>query len=202
MRKKIAIYGGTFDPVHRGHIALADAACTECSLSRLIFMPDYISPFKQDKEVTSGRDRYNMLESILHYNPAFSISAYEISREGPSYTIETLEHWAGILDADISFVLGFDSAVEVDTWHRGEDILRNFPLITAVRPGVDISNGLDKIEALRAKFGANISILRMEPVDASSTEIRNRVKEGRSIADLVMPETEEYILEHNLYRQR
>ena len=200
MNKKVAIYGGTFDPVHRGHIALADAACRECGLDRLIFMPDYISPFKQDKEVTSGQDRYRMLESILHYNSAFSLSAYELTKEGPSYTIETLEHWDRILDDEISFVLGFDSAVEVDTWCRGEDILRKFPLITAVRPGTDISDGLAKISALREKYGADISILNMDPVDASSTEIRKRVKEGKSISDLVMPETEEYIIEHNLYR--
>lgn len=200
MNKKVGIYGGTFDPVHKGHIALADAACRECKLDRLIFMPDYVSPFKQEAETTSAQDRYKMLETILDYNPAFSISAYEITKEGPSYTIETLEHWDRILDDDIYFVLGFDSAVQIDTWRRGEDILRNYPLITAVRPGVDISDGIVKIEALRTKYGANISILSMDPVDASSTEIRERVKNGMSITGLVMPETEEYIFEHNLYR--
>lgn len=200
MNKRVAIYGGTFDPVHRGHISLADAACRECGLDRLIFMPDYISPFKQDKSVTNGEDRIKMLESILHYNPAFSISAYEITKEGPSYTIETLEHWDRILDDELYFVLGFDSAVEIDTWRRGEDILRKFPLITAVRPGVDISDGMRKIEALREKYGANISILKMDPVDASSTQIRELVRKGMSISEFVMPETEEYIFEHNLYR--
>ena len=200
MNKKVAIYGGTFDPVHRGHIALADAACRECGLDRLIFMPDYISPFKQDQNVTAGEDRYKMLESVLHYNPAFSISAYELTKTGPSYTIETLEHWDYILDDEISFILGFDSAVEVDTWCRGTDILRKFPLITAVRPGIDVSEGMSKIEALREEYDADITVLRMEPMDASSTEIRRRVREGISISDLVMPETEEYIFEHNLYR--
>ena len=151
MNKRVGIYGGTFDPVHRGHISLADAACRGCELDRLIFMPDYISPFKQDKEVTSSDDRFKMLEDILHYNPAFSISAYEITKEGPSYTIETLEHWDRILDDDIYFVLGFDSAVQIDTWRRGEDILKKYPLITAVRPGIDVSDGLTKIDSLRGK---------------------------------------------------
>lgn len=200
MNKRVGIYGGTFDPVHRGHISLADAACRGCELDRLIFMPDYISPFKQDKEVTSSDDRFKMLEDILHYNPAFSISAYEITKEGPSYTIETLEHWDRILDDDIYFVLGFDSAVQIDTWRRGEDILKKYPLITAVRPGIDVSDGLAKIDSLREKYGANISILDMDPVDASSTEIRERVTKGMSISELVMPETEEYIFEHNLYK--
>ena len=200
MNKKVGIYGGTFDPVHKGHIALADAACRECKLDRLIFMPDYVSPFKQGEEITSAQDRYKMLEAVLHYNPAFSISAYEITKEGPSYTIETLEHWDAILDDKIYFVLGFDSAVQVDTWRRGEDILRKYPLITAVRPGVDVSGGMAKIEVLRTKYGANINILSMDPVNASSTEIRERVNKGMSITGLVMPETEEYIFEHNLYR--
>lgn len=197
--KKIGIYGGTFDPVHRGHLALANAACSERGLDRLIFMPAYISPFKQNKEVTSGEDRLKMLEDVLHYNPAFSVSAYEISKEGPSYTILTLEEWDRILDGELSFILGFDSTLEIDSWFRGTDILKKYPLITAVRPGVDVSDGLSKIESLKKKYGADISILNMGPVDASSTEIRKRVSEGRSISDLVMPETEEYILEHNLY---
>lgn len=200
MNKKVGIYGGTFDPVHKGHIALADAACRECKLDRLIFMPDYVSPFKQGAEITSAQDRYKMLEAVLHYNPTFSISAYEITKEGPSYTIETLEHWDAILDDKIYFVLGFDSAVQVDTWRRGEDILRKYPLITASRPGVDVSDGMAKIDALRTKYGANINILSMDPVNASSTEIRERVNKGMSITGLVMPETEEYIFEHNLYR--
>lgn len=198
--KKIGIYGGTFDPVHRGHISLANAACSECGLDRIIFMPAYISPFKQEKKVTSGEERLSMLEAVMHYNPAFSVSAYEISKEGPSYTILTLEEWDRILDGEIMFILGFDSTVEIDTWFRGEDILKKYPLVTAVRPGVDISRGLAKFELMREKYGADITVLKMDPVDASSTEIRKRVLECKSISDLVMPETEEYILEHNLYR--
>ena len=200
MSRKYAIYGGTFDPVHIGHIAIANAAVSECGLHRLIFMPDYISPFKQDKQVTSGADRYEMIKSILHYNSAFTLSSYEINKEGPSYTIETLEYWDGIIEGDLSFVLGFDSVLEVESWRRGADILRNYPLITARRPGSADEEGMDKINALRSEYNADITVLNMEPVDASSTEIRNRIKNGLSISDMTVPEVEEYIIEHNLYR--
>lgn len=200
MKRKYAIYGGTFDPVHIGHIAIADAAVSECGLHKIIFMPDYISPFKQDKHVTSGSDRYEMIKSILHYNKAFTISSYEINKEGPSYTIETLEYWDGIVKGDLSFVLGFDSVLEVERWKRGGDILRNYPLITARRPGSDDEDGMDKIKALRSEYNADITILNMEPVNASSTEIRSRIAKGLSISDMTVPEIEEYIIEHNLYR--
>ena len=200
MDKKYAIYGGTFDPVHIGHIALADAAVRECKLDKLIFMPDYVSPFKQGTEAASGADRYAMLKSLLHYNPAFTLSSYEILKEGPSYTIETLEYWDGIVKGELCFVLGFDSVMEVDTWRRGPDILRNYPLITARRPDTEDEDGMAKIEALKRDFGANITVLDMPPVDASSTEIRNRIKSGESISGMVAPETEEYIIEHKLYR--
>ena len=200
MSKKYAIYGGTFDPVHIGHMALAESAVRECGLNKLIFMPDRVSPFKQGKETASGNDRYEMLRSVIKYNPAFTLSSYEIYKEGPSYTIETLEFWDDIVDGTLCFVLGFDSVLEVDRWRRGEDILKNYPLITARRPGSDDADGMAKIEELRTKFGADITVLEMDPVDASSTEIRRRIKSGESINGMVPPEVEEYIIEHKLYK--
>lgn len=200
MNEKYAIYGGTFDPIHIGHISVADSAVKECGLNKLIFMPDYVSPFKQDAKTTSGHDRYEMIKRILHYNPAFTLSSYEILKEGPSYTIETLEYWDDVVKGELYFILGFDSVLEVETWRSGHDILSKYPLITARRPGSDDREGMAKIEALRSKYKANITVLDMLPVDASSTEIRNRVKAGLSISDMVVPEVEEYIIEHKLYR--
>lgn len=200
MNEKYAIYGGTFDPIHIGHISVADSAVKECGLNKLIFMPDYVSPFKQDVKTTSGHDRYGMIKRILHYNPAFTLSSYEILKEGPSYTIETLEYWDDVVKGELYFILGFDSVLEVETWRRGHDILSKYPLITARRPGSDDREGMAKIEALRSKYKANITVLDMLPVDASSTEIRNRIKAGLSISDMVVPEVEEYIIEHKLYR--
>ena len=197
---RYAIYGGSFDPVHIGHIALADCAAAECGLDEIIFMPAYISPFKQDRKVTRGEDRLAMLETVLDFNPAFRVSDYELRKGGPSYTIETLRHFRSMVDGELHFVLGFDSVVQIDKWYEGEEILRDFPLITVRRNDTDDAEGFERIEGFRKEFGAEITVLDMEPVDASSTEIRDMIKIGGEISGLVLPRTEEYIIEHKLYR--
>ena len=199
-KKRYGIYGGSFDPIHIGHVALAENAVRECGLDKLIFMPAYISPFKQDRHVTDGRDRCRMIETVLKTNSAFCLSRYELNKQGTSYTIKTLRHWEKLLDGELFFILGFDSAVQIDTWFEGEEILKNYHLVTARRPDTDYAEGLKKIESFREKYGADITVLNMIPVDASSTEIRNLIKEGKPLTGLVPPEVEEYITEHKLYR--
>ena len=199
-KRHYAIYGGSFDPIHIGHVALAESAVKECAIDKLIFMPAYMSPFKMDRKTTDGKDRCGMIERVLKYNKAFCLSRYELNKGGPSYTIKTLKHWSGILDGKLSFVLGFDSAVQVDTWFEGPEILRNYHLITALRPDTDYVEGLKKIESFRKDYGAEITVMDMDPVDASSTKVRDNVREGRPISGLVLPEVEEYIIEHQLYR--
>ena len=199
-KKRYGIYGGSFDPIHIGHVALAENAVRECGLDKLIFMPAYISPFKQDRHVTDGRDRCRMIETVLKTNSAFCLSRYELNKQGTSYTIKTLRHWEKLLDGELFFILGFDSAVQIDTWFEGEEILKSYHLVTARRPDTDYAEGLKKIESFREKYGADIIVLNMIPVDASSTEIRNLIKEGKPLTGLVPPEVEEYIIEHKLYR--
>ena len=104
--KKYGIYGGSFDPIHIGHVALADSAVRECGLDKLIFMPAYISPFKQDRHVTDGKDRCGMIDTVLATNSAFCLSRYELNKGGPSYTIETLRHWDKLLEGELHFVCG------------------------------------------------------------------------------------------------
>lgn len=198
--KKYGIYGGSFDPIHIGHVSLAESAVRECGLDKLIFMPAYISPFKQDKQVTDGHDRCGMIETVLASNSAFCLSRYELNKQGTSYTIETLRHWDNMLDGTLYFILGFDSAVQIDKWYLGEEILKNYHLVTARRPDTDYSKGILAIEKFREKYGADITILDMAPVDASSTEIRNRIREGKAITGLVPPGVEEYIIDHRLYK--
>ena len=195
-----AIYGGTFDPIHKGHIALANHAVRECGIDKLIFMPAFISPFKQNRRTAPGKDRAAMIESILGYNKAFCLSRYEIGKEGPSYTYDTVMHWKQILDGKLSFILGFDSVIEIDTWYRGEEILKEVSLITARRPYANDSDGWNKIKYYREMFGTETTVLEMAPVDASSTEVRMNVHAGMPISDLVAPEVERYISEHDLYK--
>ena len=197
---RYAIYGGSFDPVHIGHVAVADAAVKQCGLDELIFMPAYISPFKQDRRVTDGADRLAMIETVLGYDPAFRVSDYELKKGGPSYTIETLRHFSSTKEGKLHFVLGYDSLVQLDTWFEGPEIIRNYPLITVRRNDTADALGAEKIELFRRKYRADIRLLDMAPVDASSTEIREKAGSGGDISGLVLPATEEYIIEHKLYR--
>ena len=197
---RYAIYGGSFDPVHAGHLAVAENAVGQCGLDELIFMPAYISPFKQDRKVTDGRDRLAMLETVLHYDTAFRVSDYELKKGGPSYTIETLRHFDGIIEGKLHFVLGYDSMVQLETWYEGPEIIKNYPLITVRRNDTDDETGLEKMEYYRSRYGADITVLDMPPVDVSSSLIRACAADGRPITGLVTPEVEEYIIEHKLYR--
>ncbi len=198
---KIAFFGGTFDPIHLGHVNLAKAAVKECALDRLIFVPNYISPFKQGQSVTSGVARSEMIQSVLTTDPKFALSTYELERTGPSYTYDTLRHFRDTCPAaEVHFVIGFDSVLTIDTWYHGEDILREYPLITALRPGVSAKEGFRQIEWYREQYGSRIEVLSIEPFDASSTEIRLMVQRGEHISDLVPPSVEKYIEEHELYR--
>ena len=197
-----AIYGGSFDPVHIGHVTLAQHAVRECGIDKLIFMPAHISPFKQDRHVTPGLIRAAMIETILPYNSAFALSRYEINKQGPSYTYETLTHWRKLLGGQLSFILGFDSVIDIDKWYHGEDILKEFGLITAKRPLTDNSEGLAKIDEYRKKYAADITILEMKPVNASSTEARLKASLGESVSGIVPPEVEEYIIRHDLYKSK
>lgn len=200
-RKKYAIYGGTFDPIHMAHIILADIAVKEIELDELIFMPAYISPFKQDIRISSGENRYNMISEILNFNPAFRVSDYEISLKLPSYTINTLEYFDDLDDNKLYFLLGFDSLMEIETWHRGADILKKFPLLTGYRPGTVENDVIRKIEYFKDKYDAVIHVLDMPPLDISATDIRQRILNGYSIKGLVHPKVEEYIFDNKLYNR-
>lgn len=197
---KYAIYGGTFDPIHRAHVTLAYYATREIDLDEIYFMPAYVNPFKQGKKVSPSRDRCAMIESILHYDASFRVSDYECSKQGPSYTFETLEYWDNKIEGELHFLCGLDSIVELDTWYHGEDILRKYPIITNIRPGTSDEEALEKIDEFRKKYNSIIYILDMPPMDLSATKIRNNTKEGLPISDMVLPEVEEYIREHNLYK--
>lgn len=197
---KTALFGGTFDPIHRGHINLATEAVRECELNQLIFLPNYISPFKKDSNVTPGEMRAEMIRRILPLNSAFSISEYELERQEPSYSYDTLRYFRERMpDAEISFIIGFDSVLTIEKWYRGPDLLREFPLITGVRPHVSTEEGLEKIEHFRKKYHSRFQVLNLNPFDASSTEIREYVRKGKDISGLVVPEVEEYIRNNGIY---
>ncbi len=197
---KYAIYGGSFDPIHRAHVSLAYYATRELDLDELYFVPTFVNPFKQGRKTTPGEQRLEMVERILHYDKSFRVSDVEVKKGGPSYTYETVSYFMDHLDGELHFLCGWDSLLEIDTWYKGEELLRNITLVTGRRPGSDDHDGMDKIKEFREKYGTLIYVLDFPPIDISSTHIRNNVSEGKPISDMVLPEVEEYIVEHNLYK--
>lgn len=197
---KYAIYGGTFDPIHLAHIKLAEYAIKELDLDELIFMPAYINPFKQNRITSSPQDRLSMIQKILSYNDKFSVSDFEIHKKDVSYTIDTLEHFENIKKGKLYFVLGYDTIINLNNWHRGEEILSKYPIITAFRPGISKEKASLIIDSFRKDYSANIYVVDMPPLDVSATHIRELIKENKSLSGQVLPEIEEYILEHQLYK--
>ena len=197
---KYGLFGGSFDPIHIGHIRLAEAAVRELKLDRMIFMPNYISPFKLNQGVTPAADRIRMIETVLPMNPAFELSEFEVRREGPSYTFDTLDYFNSECDGTLYFILGYDSIMTIDRWYRGKEILSLYPLITGRRPGTDDEAGREKISELRRLYNADITVLELEPYEAASSDIRKLASEGKPIDRYVSKGVKEYIEKHGLYR--
>lgn len=201
---RIGVLGGTFDPIHHGHLIIAQEALEALDLATVVFVPSAHPPHKPVGAVTSAEHRYRMVERALEDDPRFSISDIECRRSGRSYTIETLREMSRSLGEgdELCFLVGSDTVGELPTW---KDI-RRFPefcrLIIVSRPG----HPLDRIDALRGLFPASVvdemrrDALAVTPVGISATDIRRRVRRGRSIRYLVPEAVRRYIEEHGLYR--
>jgi nicotinate-nucleotide adenylyltransferase len=187
---RIGILGGTFDPPHNGHLALASAAVSELKLSKVIFIPAGTPPHKTAEDVSSENDRLAMLKLAVDDDGRFEISEIELERDGPSFTIDTLTR----LKADnprqeLFFLMGSDNVSEMKSWHKPEKILSLVRVVAAVRPGYSI----------RGKFAHMIESFHMPSMDISSTAVREKVRSGESISGLVPRPVEEYIKSKGLY---
>ena len=199
--KKIGIFGGSFDPIHNGHIELAKWALIEKNLDFVFFMPTKKNPFKKDNEIAKDEDRVNMIKLILVQNDYFCLSEKELSDKEYSYSYDTLlSITQEYKDCEIYFIVGTDSICTMEEWYKGDKLLSEFNFITCFRPGHSKDEFLSKIEYYKKKYNAKISLITQSMPDISSTEIKKRIKEGTSISDLVPADVERYILENDLYR--
>lgn len=194
------VFGGSFDPIHNGHVALAMAAIKEVNLDRLIVMPTKVQPFKRDKKVTDDFHRLNMVRLAFEDVPTVQVSDYEIRHTKVSYTHATLNHLKTIYPDDkIYFIMGTDSMLTLEKWYKGEELLRDFSFIVSYRPGYKEHELDEKIRYYENTYGTEIvKILSVMP-DVSSTEIRNLCEEEQSIAHLVPEKVERYIHAERLY---
>lgn len=201
-RKKIGIMGGTFDPIHNGHLVLAEHSRTTFGLDKILFIPTGKPPHKDDLYISSNEHRYNMTLLAINSNPYYFLSPIEILREGTTYTIDTVKYLNSKFDnSDFYFILGSDSLLQIHKWKDYEDLLSSCNFIVAKRKYLDGTRLEDRIKELSELYNSNINVLKSPRIDISSTEIRNRVKGSLSIRYLVPEPVEIYIEKNNLYKE-
>ena len=200
--KKIGILGGTFDPVHNGHISLAEDAIREANLDEVVMIPARIQPFKQERKTASGEDRFNMLALAAGDNDHITVSRYELLQEGVSYTYLTLRHMQEFFgeDTTLYFITGTDSFLKIDTWRNAPELLSKYAYIIGTRPGYRQDELQDIVERITEKYGTVVINMSKTEPDISATQIREMLAEGKSVDDLVPPAVARYIREHGLYR--
>lgn len=200
-KRKIGIMGGTFDPIHIGHLVTAEAVRIEYDLERVLFIPAGNPPHKQGSQVTPAFHRYIMTAMATYSNPSFFVSAIELERPGPSYTIDTIRALIGQYgDAtDFYFITGADAVGDLPTWRDIDKLLGLCRFVATARPGC-VSALDDVIRHFGGKADGRILRLDTPELEISSTDIRERVKKGRSIKYIVPESVENYILKEGLYR--
>lgn len=197
---KIGIMGGTFDPIHYGHLVAAEGARYNFGLDKVIFVPAAIPPHKT-RVITEPNYRYNMTASAIKSNPYFELSDIEIMRQGPSYTYDTVRHFCKSLpEFDIYFITGADAVLEILTWHRVRELLELCFFIAVTRPGFRLENLDNVLKELPPGYINKISLMEVPALSISSTDIRDRVQKGLPIKYLLPEEVEEYILLKGLYK--
>lgn len=203
MPKRIGVFGGSFDPVHLGHLLIAEQFLSELSLDKVKFIPAKISPFKQTYTPTSDKHRLEMLKLAIGAHPKFEVDPIEIQRGGVSYTIDTIEQLqSNEPDATWFLLIGADSLKDFKKWKSPEQLLRTVKLVVANRgghpePDWQELGGIASPEEIQSIMQRRLDI---PVVEISSTSIRERIEKNRSIRYLVPAPVEVYIQEHQLYR--
>jgi nicotinate-nucleotide adenylyltransferase len=191
----IGIFGGTFDPVHIGHLIAADHVREVLGLRAVVFVPSSVSPHKRDRIATPGTHRLEMIARAIGSYEGLEVSDIEVRRGGVSYTVDTVEELRlAHPDARIALLIGADNLVDFSTWRDPDRILKMANLIVMTRPGHDVP-------AHPLVSGGKATLCAVPDIEVSASDIRARVREGLSIRYRVPPAVEEYILSQGLYRR-
>jgi len=195
---RVAIMGGTFDPIHYGHLIAAEEARLRFHLDEVVFMPCGQPAHKPSYEVTPAEERYLMVVLATASNPHFSVSRLEIERPGPSYAIDTIRRLKAQLEphAELFFITGADAILEIETWHKNGQLLEECRFVAVARPGYDLQR-LE--ERLGPEQASRVARLQLPGVDISSTELRARLAAGESIRYLTPQPVADYIAKRQLY---
>ena len=200
MSRRIGIMGGTFDPIHIGHLITAETVRVAATLDEVVFIPAARPPHKENRGAASPEDRLRMVRCAVEGNPYFSVSDMELMREGPSYTVDTVAALrAAHGGAELLFITGADAMNELYLWHEPQRLLSSCSFIVATRQGVALDEKL-LAEKFSPEERSHIHAVPTPHLEISSTAIRARVQAGRSIRYLVPRAVERYIEERGLYR--
>ncbi len=196
---KIGVMGGTFDPIHHGHLVAAEEARHAFELERVLFVPVGDPWQKSDQDVSPATDRLEMVGLAIADNDAFEVSRVDVDRAGPTFTIDTLRVLAPLVEkerqeAELFFITGADAILEILTWKDPQEALRLATFVAVTRPGHDLA-GLRKLG-----IEERVVMLEIPALAISSTDIRARVADGRPIRYLVPAPVEQYIRERRLYK--
>lgn len=199
----VGIMGGTFDPIHLGHLAAAEGARHLLGLDRVFFMPNQEPPHKRGLPVTPAAHRAAMVRLAIADNPAFAFSDLELRREGPSYSSDTLQAVRSQHpDWQIAFLIGADSLLELHTWHEYRRLLTLAEVVAVHRPGYDAGAVEEAAWRLSAEVPeARIRVLSVPGVDVAASDLRQRAAQGYPLRYLVPDAVEAYIRQQGLYRK-
>lgn len=199
---KIGILGGTFNPVHNGHLLMAETAKEEFCLDKVLFLPTGHSPHKLQNQITDAAMRCDMIRLSIQDNPFFELNLTEVQSERISYTYITLQELKKSYPlAELYFILGADSLLDMEKWREPEEIFSNCKILAAYRTGESQTDFQKQIAYLNEKYNAQIYPMHMPTFEVSSHEIRSRIQNRQSIRYLVSKEVEHYILEKRLYQE-
>lgn len=200
-KRRVGIMGGTFDPIHIGHLMLAECAYEQFHLEKVLFLPSGNPPHKRNRvDGASDEQRMEMVQCAIADNPRFELETEEMERKGLTYTNETLQRLKKQQpDTDFYFIIGGDSLMSFDSWKNPEIICQNCILVAAVRDQLAIETMQEKMAELKERFGAVIHLLKTPDVDISSSSLRAWCRDHRSIRYYVPESVRQYILQNHVY---
>jgi nicotinate-nucleotide adenylyltransferase len=199
---KIGVLGGTFDPVHVGHLIVADEVTARLGLAEVLFVPAGQPYLKVNTSILAAEQRIKMLSLAIADKPSFRLSTMEIERAGPTYTVDTIEELRRQLGAgdELFFILGWDNLLDLPRWHQPSGLISMCRLVAVPRVGCPVPD-LGSLEAAIPGLSQRVIMLDKPEIDVSASVIRDRVRQGLAISHLVPEAVEKYIKEKGLYKE-
>ena len=199
---RLGIMGGTFDPIHYGHLVAAEMTRYKFNLSKVLFIPTGKPPHKLERETAAAEQRLAMIKEAIRDNAEFDISTLELEREGPSYTVDTLRILRGDYpEHQLYFITGTDALLHIFSWYKSEEIFKLTEVIGVARPGFDLTDFILKLKQEHSDDRSRIHYVEVPALAISSTDIRERVRNGQSIRYLLPEAVRQIIIRNRLYEK-